>query len=117
MLSGIANSKWKSVKNVGQQALFTSAEKNPQVAQQFMQNPVIKTYNSPCKNCKGSLDLQICYAVLVALWLQKFEKSSLKQSRIKFKQAGIHACARNVTPHHAGLRHRTHAESAKGPLV
>jgi hypothetical protein len=43
MLSGIANSKWRSVKNVGQQALFTSAEKNPQVAQQFMQNPVIKT--------------------------------------------------------------------------
>jgi hypothetical protein len=69
MLSGISNSKWKGVKNLGQHQplLFPGAEKMPIFAQQFIQNLVIKTPTNLCKNCRGLVDLQLCHSQLDAL--------------------------------------------------
>jgi hypothetical protein len=69
-----------------------------------MQNLVFKTCISLCKSCRGLLDLQLCYSLLVALWLQKFEKMSVKQSYLEMKMSRERATHDAVMPRpHVGL--------------
>jgi hypothetical protein len=53
---------------------ISQSRENPQVPLQFMPNCLIKTPISLYKSCRGVLDLQVWYSLLIALWLQNFEK-------------------------------------------